>query len=121
LNKTLIIQQLRSVLPLQSLLQVLDLKPSSYHYCVGVVNRPDKHADLRALIRDIARGSGNTYGSPRIWLALRRQGVRVSEKVVRRIMREEQIQVFYAKRKRRYSSYEGEKTPAPSDKVRRRF
>lgn len=45
----------------------------------------------------------------------------MSEKVVRRVMKEERVPVFYARRKRRYSSYEGEITPAPVDLVRRNF
>lgn len=36
-------------------------------------------------------------------------------------MKEEQIPVFYARRKRVYSSYEGELTPAPADLVERKF
>lgn len=55
----------------------------------------------------------HTYGSPRIWPSwpsLRRRNVLVSEKVVRRLMKEEGVEVRYAKRKRRYSSYIGEIT-----------
>ncbi len=63
----------------------------------------------------------HTYGSPRIRLSLRRRDVLVSEKVVRRLMKEEGVEVRYAKRKRRYSSYIGEITPAVDDLVKRRF
>lgn len=62
-----------------------------------------------------------TYGSPRIWPSLRRRDVLVSEKAVRRPMKEEGIEVRYAKRKRRYSSYIGEITPAVDNLVKRRF
>ena len=65
--------------------------------------------------------SGHTYGSPRIWLALRNRGVFISEKVVRRLMKEEQIEVRYTKRKRKYSSYIGEIAPAVKDLVRHKF
>ncbi|WP_366936636.1 IS3 family transposase [uncultured Slackia sp.] len=44
------------------------------------------------------------------WPSLRRRNVLVSEKVVRRLMKEEGVEVRYAKRKRRYSSYIGEIT-----------
>ncbi|GAA1318736.1 hypothetical protein GCM10020360_11890 [Nonlabens tegetincola] len=86
-----------------------------------MLERPQSHAELRDTIRQIAHASMHTYGSPRIWLALRKAGIRVSEKVVRRLMKEERIPVFYAKRKRQYSSYEGELTPAPVDLVKRKF
>jgi len=45
----------------------------------------------------------------------------VSEKVVRRLMKEERIRVRYAGRKRRYSSYVGEITPAAKNLVERDF
>ena len=77
--------------------------------------------DLRAQITQISRDSMHTYGSPRIWFALRKAGIRVSEKVVRRLMKEERIPVYYARRKRKYTSYEGEITPAPVDHVKRKF
>lgn len=47
--------------------------------------------------------------------------VAVSEKVVRRIMREEGLTVSYAKKKARYSSYKGEISNAPENLVNRDF
>lgn len=48
--------------------------------------------------------------------------VRASEKVVLRIMREEGLVPRWMRRKRRpYSSYAGEPTPAPPNLVRRDF
>ena len=79
--------------------------------------RPDAHAQLRPLIREIAAESSNTYGSPRMWLALRRQGALVSEKVVRRFMKKERIEERYAKRKRKCSGCAGEITPAVDNLV----
>ena len=63
----------------------------------------------------------HTYRPPRIRLSLRGHDVLVSEKVVRRLMKEEGVEVRYAKRKRRYSSYIGEIAPAVDDLVKRRF
>ena len=45
----------------------------------------------------------------------------MSEKVVRRIMREEGLAVSYAKRKAKYSSYKGEISDAPENLVNRAF
>lgn len=39
-----------------------------------------------------------TYGSPRVWLELRRQGVRVGRKRVERIMREHGLQGAFLRR-----------------------
>ncbi|QIM18082.1 transposase [Leucobacter coleopterorum] len=99
LHKTQIVDALRTSYPLQALLRLLDLRPSSYQYCRKVLERPVPHWELRAQIRQISRDSMHTYGSPRIWFALRNIGVRVSEKVVRRLMKEERIPVYYARTK----------------------
>lgn len=116
-----IADDLRDRLPLQLLLEVLELPASSYYYAASAARRPDPHAGTRLLIRDICAQSGNTYGSPRVWLALRNRGVFISEKVVRRLMKEERIEVRYAKRKRKYSSYMGEITPAVGNLVNGNF
>lgn len=121
MNKTRIVKQLSGVFPVCLLLTSVGLKATSYYYCSQVLKRPDKHIELRSQIQQICADSGNTYGSLRVWTALRRESIRVSEKVVRRIMKEEQIPVYYAKRKRKYSSYEGETYPAPADLVQRKF
>ena len=115
--KAKIADELRGRLPLALLLEALRLPPSSYYYAASAAMRPDAHAQLRPLIREIAAESGNTYGSPRMWLTLRRRDVLVSEKVVRRLVKEECIEVRYAKRKRKYSSYVGEITPAVDNLV----
>lgn len=120
-TKATIVDSLRDRLPLALLLDVLELPASSYYYAAAASRKPDPHASVRPLIHQIAAESGNTYGSPRIWLALRRQGVFISEKVVRRLMKEERIEVRYARRRRKYSSYIGEVTPAVENLVRGNF
>ena len=103
------------------LLDVTGVSPSSYYYERKALKKPDKYACLRPLIRAISDSSNQTYGSPRIWIYLRRRGIYVSEKVIRRLMKEEKIVVHYATRKRKYSSYIGEITPAVENKVRGNF
>ena len=120
-TKAKIADELRGRLPLALLLEALELPPSSYYYAVSAAARPDAYAEVRPLIHEIAMESGNTYGSPRMWLALRGRGVFISEKVVRRLMKEERIEVRYAKRKRKYSSYIGEVTPAVDNLVKGDF
>ena len=63
----------------------------------------------------------NSYGYRRMWWELRHRGVTVSEKVVRRLMREEGITPRFPQRKWRYSSYQGEIAPAPDNLVKRNF
>lgn len=119
--KAAIVDSLKARLPLGLFLEVAGLPRSSYYYASLAAKRPDKYAHVRAVIREISEASMHTYGSPRIRLSLRRRDVLVSEKVVRRLMKEEGVEVRYAKRKRRYSSYIGEITPAVDDLVKRRF
>jgi len=60
------------------------------------------------------------YGYRRIVGALRRQGVRLSEKVVRRLMAEESL-VVKAPRRQRFSTYAGDPTPAVPNLLNRDF
>ena len=120
-NKTQITNDLRGRLPLELLLKVLSLKSSSYYSACCTANKPDKYREVRVAIHKISDESGHTYGSPRIWFSLRKQGIVVSEKVIRCLVREERIEVRYARRKRKYSSYIGEITPAIDDLVKRNF
>ena len=83
----------------------------------------DKHGALRERIREIFHRFRATRGYRLIWAVLR-QGedpVRVSEKVVRRIMAEEGLVVVYNKKKRSYSLYAGEMGDAPENLVLRDF
>jgi transposase InsO family protein/transposase-like protein len=120
-HKAQIANSLKAWLPLELLLEVLALRPSSYYYARVAAAKPDRYRDIRPIMHEISGECGHAYGSPRIWSSLRRRGVFISEKVVRRLMKEEGIEVRYAKRKRRYSSYVGEVTPAVNDLVKRNF
>ena len=62
----------------------------------------------------------NTAKFQRIWYSLRRVGTRISEKIVRRIMRQEKLYVYYP-RKRRFSSYCGEVSPEVPNLLQRNF
>lgn len=119
--KTRIVNNLEGRFPLQLLLEVCSLKPSSYYYARAAATKPDRYQEIRSIMHEISDKSAHTYGSPRIWQSLRSQGIFISEKVVRRLMKEESIEVRYARKKRKYSSYIGEITPAVDDLVQRDF
>ena len=120
-QKSLIAMKLRKRLPPELLFEVLDLKPSSFCYAPSIAKRPGKYAFARKEIEDVSCKGGRACGSPRTWASLRRRGAFASEKVVRRLMREDRVEVRYAKGKRRHASYVGEATPAPDDLVKRNF
>lgn len=105
------------------LLSLLGLSSSSYHYCKAKPERKDRYAEARQAIReefDLVKGSRG-YRYIRQRLRERENPVLVSGKKVRALMAEEGCVVAYAKRKRRYSSCEGEISAAPENLVRRDF
>ena len=53
-------------------------------------------------------------------MLLHREGIKVSEKVVRRIMKQEKL-IIRRKRRRKYNSYKGEITPAVEKVIARDF
>ena len=77
----------------------------------------DEYAGLGAEVAGAFADSKGRYGYRRIKAVLK---TGVSEKVVRRIMAEEGL-VAHVPKRRRYSSYEGETTPAPANLVDRDF
>ena len=85
--------------PVGLVLRVLDIPESTYHDWRVRRVAPSRHElDDAALLEQIAKirswhEFAGTYGSPRVWLELRRQGVRVGRKRVERIMREHGLQL----------------------------
>ena len=75
---------------------------------------------MRRTIADIFELNHRCYGYRRMQATLRRQCVRLSEKVVQRLMKQECLVVAKPKR-RRYGSYLGEISPAPENLVKRDF
>ncbi|WP_284796471.1 IS3 family transposase [Corynebacterium rhinophilum] len=82
---------------------------------------PSKYAELTERITEIVKDSEFSYGYRRVWIQLKQSGIKVSEKVVRRIITAEGLTVHYVKKKRRYSSYRGEISDAPPNLVKRNF
>ena len=119
-DKAIVIGALRSKYKLHELLDVFHMAKSSYCYQQAVLNGPDKYADLRVKIRTVFDESSSRYGYRRIHSSLKNEKLTVSEKVVRRLMQEEKLIVPNVKRKK-YSSYKGEITPAVPNVIERDF
>lgn len=119
-EKAVVIDALRSSYKLKELLSVLDMAKSSYCYQANVIHAPDKYADVRQRVTDIFYAASKRYGYRRIHCSLKRKKITVSEKVIRRIMREENLVVPFVKMKK-YSSYVGEVSPAVENLVKRNF
>jgi transposase-like protein len=119
-EKTLLVDALRQTHALPELLTRLEFARSSYFYHRSLLSLDDRHAELRQTIMTLFETNRNCYGYRRIHAALVRRGEQVSEKVVRRLMKQEQLVVATVKR-RRYTSYQGELDAAPENLVNRDF
>lgn len=121
-EKAVIVDALKDKYSLPMLLEKIKLSKSRYYYQEKVMKSPDKYAALRNKIRKIFYDNKERYGYRRTWKLLTNgeKAVTISEKVVRRIMKEENL-VAKRPNKKKYSSYQGEITPAVENKVNRDF
>jgi len=119
-EKTLLVDALKELYAMPELLAQLDLARSSYFYHRARVKVADKYLAVREAITDIFEMNHRCYGYRRLQASLTRQRVTISEKVVRRLMKQESLVVAKPKR-RRYGSYLGEISPAPDNLINRDF
>jgi transposase InsO family protein/transposase-like protein len=120
-EKTVVIDALREVYALQDLLGRFGLARSSYFYQRTSMSMRDKYSVLREEVKAIFAASQGRYGSRRIHAVLAKTRV-ISEKVVRGIMKVCGLVAKGAvKKKRKWSSYQGEVSPAPSNLLERDF
>lgn len=109
---------LRTKYKLCELLPVVGMAKSSYEYArnVQLKGETEEHAAAREAVIAAFESSGGTYGYRRIVAEVNAGSgseSRVGEWTVRAIMAEESLVACAAKKKRRYSSYEGETSAAP--------
>ena len=109
-EKAAIIGVLEKKYALSMLLAYFHIAKSSYYYQKAALSKPDKYMCYREKIKQLFRENRSVYGYRRLHPALRREGVVLSEKIIRKIMQEENLVVFRAK-KVKYSSYLGEIPP----------
>lgn len=119
-EKTALIGALKTEHPLKSLLDGLGLSRSSYYYQRSALSLEGKYMALKRYIIELFDLNNRCYSYRRIHSVLAQEGTRVSEKVVRMLMEEAGL-VVQQKRKRKYSSYQGEITPAPENLLERDF
>ncbi len=119
-EKTMLVDALKEEYGLTELLNRLGLARSSYFYHRSPMRVADKYAQARCAIIEIFESNHRSYGYRRIQASLIRQGVFLSEKVVRRLMKQESLHAARPKR-RRYRSYIGEISPAPENIINRDF
>ncbi len=93
---------------------------SSYFYHLSAMKRRDKYSVPRQHIITIFSDSFETYGYMRVHAMLKNNGIFASEKIVRRIMKEEGL-IVIRRKKANYRAYKGETMPAVKNILERDF
>ena len=122
-EKAAMVTALRPKWKLNELLLVAGMAKSSYEYArnAQAKGETEEHAAARRAVVEAFELSGGTYGYRRIFAEVNANAepeARIGEWTVRNIMSEEGLVARAAKRKRRYSSYEGEVSEAPPNLLR---
>ena len=119
-EKTQLVDALRGTYTLPELLREVGLPRSSYFYHRARLEIADKYVEVRSAMADIFESNYRCYGYRRMHAMLAKQSVSISEKIVRRLMKQESL-VPVARKRRRYGSYMGEISPAPENLLNRDF
>ncbi len=116
----MIIDAIKNKYSLSSLLQKLQISRSSYYNQEHVLSDTDKYFEQRTKIKELFEEIKHRCGYRRIKALLRRKGIILSEKIVRRIMKEECL-VVKIKKTGKYNSYAGEISPEAENIINRNF
>ena len=105
---------------LEILLKIIRLARSTYYYHLKQLDQTDKNQTIKAEIQAIFTEHKGNYGYRRITLALRNRGFVVNHKKVQRLMKALGLSARI-RRKRKYSSYQGEIGKKAENLIRRQF
>jgi len=119
-EKTQLVDALRPAYSLTELLAAVGLPRSSFFYHLARLAVADKYVEVRRAMADIFERNYRCYGYRRMRASLTGQSLNISEKVVRRLMKQEGL-VPVGRKRRRYGSYMGEISPAPDNLLNRDF
>lgn len=119
-EKAVVIDAMKDRYSLPDLLRALKIAKSSYYYQETVLKQPDKYNAVREKIIELFEENRSCYGYRRIYQQLKKLGITVSEKIVRSIMKSENLAVM-SKRAKKYSSYKGEISPEVENVINRDF
>ena len=122
-EKAAMVTALRPRWKLCEVLPVVGMAKSSYEYArsAQAKGETEGHAAARKAVIEAFEASGGTYGYRRVHAQVNADagdGAAIGEWTVRSIMEEENLVARAARKKRRYSSYEGEISEAPENLLR---
>ena len=105
---------------LDLLLETALLARSTYYYQLNQLDKSDKNHDIKAEIQAIFTEHKGNYGYRRITLELRNRGFVVNQKKIQRLMKALGLSARI-RRKRKYSSYQGEVGKKADNLIQRQF
>ena len=119
-EKVLIVSALKSEYKLKELLNIVNLTKSTYFYEIKLIDF-DKYSNERSILKQLFYDNYMCYGYRRLKIVYEKEtGKTISEKIIRRIMKEENL-IVYQPKKRKYSSYKGEISPEVDNIINRNF
>ena len=101
----MIVDALKDKYSLSLLFRKLDLSKSSYYYHKQISKLPNKYETLQEKIIDIFYENRAVYGYRRVHALLKRENICISEKIVRSIMKENNL-IVKVKKTQKYNSYQ---------------
>lgn len=119
-EKAITIDALRNKYRLKELLTMFAISKSSYCYKKNALKKCDKDDEYRNTIKKLFTDNHEEYGYRRVHATLKELDIYISEKIVRRIMRNENLKV-HRKKEPTFNSYQGEITPAVANILQRDF
>ena len=105
---------------LDILLKIIKLARSTYYYHLKQLDQSDKDDQVKAEIQSIYTEHKGNYGYRRMTLELRNRGFVVNHKKVQRLMKVLGL-TARIRRKRKYSSYQGEVGKKADNLIQRQF
>ena len=105
---------------LDLLLETAYLARSTYYYQLKQLDRQDKDKEIKGEIQEIYYEHKGNYGYRRITLELRNRGFVVNHKKIQRLMKALGLSARI-RRKRKYSSYQGEIGKKAANLIQRQF
>lgn len=102
----MIIEELRQKFDLAVLLDCTSMARSSFYYYQKMLQKNDKYADMKALIKQIYHEHKGRFGYRRIAMLIRQKGIVINRKTVLRLMNTLGLKSII--RVKKYKSYRGE-------------
>lgn len=118
-EKAQIIYELRHEFKIKELLNVAQIKKSTYYYHIYKLNGPDKYDKIKEEIKKIYNKNKGRYGYRRITTELKNRGFSINHKTVQRLMR--LIGVKCMVRMKKYKSYKGDVGKIAPNVLKRNF